>query len=89
MSSRQSDERQEHEFVAWVASEVGLTVEELTQLDFDVDAMEGNDGAIYGHVVTFSEGAEPEVLAKVEGLQDGRWVQIGFPSEDVEPEHEA
>jgi hypothetical protein len=86
MSSRQLEERQEAEFIAWVASEVGLTVDELTTLDFEVDEITGNDGTAYGHTVTFDEGSDPEILAKVRGLQGDSWVQIGFPPDEPEPE---
>lgn len=87
MSSAQLEERQEREFIAWVASEVGLSVEELTELDFDVDEITGNDGAVYGHTVTFGDESDPTILAKISGLQPGRWVQIGFPHEGPdEPE---
>lgn len=82
MSNSQLEDRQERDFIAWVASEVGLSVNELTELDFDVDEMSGHDGAVYGHMVTFGEESDPQILAKVGGLQPGRWVQIGFPPDE-------
>jgi hypothetical protein len=86
VSSSQLDDRREREFREWVASEVGLSIDELEDLDFDVDEQVGKDDAVYGHIVTFADDANPAVLAKVAGLQDGRWVSIGFPPEDPEPE---
>lgn len=86
MGSSQLDDRREMEFIAWVASALGLSVEELSEQDFDVDEIDGNDGAVYGHRVTFGEGSDSEVLAKIDGLQDGFWVNIGFPPDEPEPE---
>ncbi|MYL97216.1 hypothetical protein GR702_05450 [Novosphingobium sp. FGD1] len=88
MSSPGFEERQEREFRAWIASEVGLSLDELESLDFDLDAQVGNDGVTYGHVVTFGDGADPELLAKISGLQDGRWVAIGFPPDEPEPDYD-
>ena len=79
MSSRQLEEQQERRFNAWVAEELGLSLDELEGLDWSIDESDGNDGAVYGHIITFDDGSDPDILAKIDGLQDGRWVQIGFP----------
>lgn len=82
MSSRQLEDRQEREQLEWIASELGISADDLAQQDFDVDANDGNDGMVYGYRVTFGDGADSEVLSKIAGLQDGRWINIGFPSDD-------
>lgn len=82
MSSRQLEDRQEREQLEWIAGELGISVDELSQQDFDVDAHDGHDGAVYGYRVTFTKDADPEVLSKIATLQDGRWANIGFPSDN-------
>ncbi len=88
MSSRELEDYQERKQHEWVASQLGITHEELDQLDWELSENGGNDGAVYGHYVTIQDGADPDILAKISGLQDGRWVAIGFPSDDEEPDNE-
>ncbi|RYG57864.1 MAG: hypothetical protein EON56_01400 [Alphaproteobacteria bacterium] len=80
------EDQQEREYRAWIASEVGLTLDELETMDFDVDAETGNDDMVYGHIVTFGGESDPDLLAKIRGLHDGRWISIGFPPEEPEAE---
>jgi hypothetical protein len=64
VSSRELEDRQERELIVWVASELGISVEELTRQDFDVDEIAGNDGAVYRYRVTFGEDSDPQVLER-------------------------
>ena len=83
------EDRQERELIEWIASELGISVDELTRQDFDVDEMGGTDGAVDGYRVTFGEGADPEVLRKIKGLHDGSWVKIGIPPDLPEMDWDA
>lgn len=87
MSSRELEDRQERERVAWVASEIGVSADDLAEHDFEIDEIDGNDGAVYGHRVTFPEGTDPAFLATIKGLSDN-WIDIGFPPGESEPDYE-
>lgn len=85
MSSRELEDRQERERIAWVASELGVSADDLAEQDFEVDEIDGNDGAVYGYRVTFSDDTDPAFLASVEGITDN-WINIGFPPDEPEPD---
>jgi hypothetical protein len=53
-----------------IAEQLGITYEELGETSFDIEDHEGNDGAIYGHYVRFSENSSKEVLDKIVGLEN-------------------
>ena len=59
-----------------LADELGLTTEELLEAPFDISEDEGSSGTAYGLLVTFSEHAAPHVLAKINGLEDGRMYRL-------------
>lgn len=82
MSSRQLEEQQERERDEWVAKALGMTPEELNELDWNVDEIDGNDGAVYSFRVEFSRDTDPVVIERVGGYS----VNIGFPPEEFEPE---
>lgn len=88
MSGNRWDDRHERRQAEWAASELGITVEELEVLDWSIHENDGNDGAVYGYRVEFGKGSDPEVLAKIDGLQNGLWVNIGFPPEPYEPDQD-
>ena len=79
MSSRELEDRQEREQLEWVASQLGITPEELAEQDWSIDEDVSDDGDIYGYNVTFGEGSNPEVLARIDRLQDEHWAYVGFP----------
>lgn len=87
MSSSQMDDKLEEDRRRWIAEEVGLTLEELEELDFDpvVEPITAGDVET-GYAVTFSEDADPELLAKVRGLDGNRTVRIGLPPEEPGPD---
>ncbi|MDF1671574.1 MAG: hypothetical protein P1U83_18410 [Roseovarius sp.] len=76
MSSRELDERNEKDQEAAVADAIGLSVDDLRQLEWSIQDNASNDGLIYGHAVYFSEGSDPTILAKIDGLNNGEWVSI-------------
>lgn len=59
MSNRQLEEMQERKLTAWLASETGFSVDELE--GHSLDEIGGGDGALYGYVVTLSDGRTERV----------------------------
>lgn len=83
MSNSQLDDMRHEDHLRWIAGEIGLTLEELKELEPDpvlepimVDEIE------MGYWLTFSDDADPELLAKVKGLDASRTVRIGLPPEE-------
>lgn len=59
-----------------LALEFQLTFDEISELSFEIDTNESNDGLVYNHIVQFDEGCNQEVLDKIEGLNENRWINI-------------
>lgn len=76
MSSRQMEEMMEREADKNLAAQLGISFEDLQELEYDIDAHESNDGVLYGYNVTFHDGCDPEILAQIPGADKG-WVRIG------------
>jgi hypothetical protein len=77
MSSRQLEELQEREQAQALASTLKISIDDLDRTVWDLVPHESEDGLIYGYNVEFSEGSDPEVLARISGLVHGSWVRIG------------
>jgi hypothetical protein len=77
MSSPLLEERQEREQAEAVAAALGIAPSDLQELDWTIESHESEDGVLYGYNVYFGEGSDPEILAGIQGLTDGRWVRIG------------
>lgn len=78
-----------------LASELGLTDEELELLEWSVHNNDSDDGLIYSFVLTFDESCPPEVLAKIEGLSDNLTISVSanafdslYPDQDIHYEME-
>ncbi len=74
MSNRQLEEMQEEAFDRKLAVELGISYEELCELEWDIDTNESDDGLVYSYIVTFSDSSPKDILDKVDGLEDGRVV---------------
>lgn len=59
-----------------LASELGITDEEIELLEWDVQNNNSDDGLIYDFVLTFDESCPPEVLAKIKGLSDNLAIHV-------------
>lgn len=71
MSSRQLEEQMEREGDQKVADYLGLTYEEYISLEPSVEEMAGDDGLIYGYLITFEVSVPTDIAAKIRGLNDG------------------
>jgi hypothetical protein len=77
MSKALLEERQEREQAEAVASALGISTDELDELDWTIEAHESDDGLLYGYNIYFGEGSDPAILKRIDGLKDGRWIRIG------------
>lgn len=78
MSNRQLEELQEAKFNEQVAAALGISVADLSELDWIIDENTTHDGAVSGYNISFAEGSDPEVLGQIPGVVDGRWIRIGL-----------
>lgn len=78
MSSRELEERMENELADKVAATLGIARDELDLLQWEIEPLESDDGHPYGSIIRFSEGSDPEILAKINGLQNNSWIQVGI-----------
>ena len=69
-----------------VAGLLGISVEELEQLQYDEGEDTSEDGLLNGYYLTFPDNNPEEVIAKIRGLQ-GRTVY--FPPDAVEDKERA
>lgn len=67
---------QEQQADRHLAKVLGITYEDLTQLSWEIETDESNDGHIYNYRVEFSEDSPKEILAKIEHLENGTTVNL-------------
>lgn len=71
MSNRQLEEQFERDNDRKVADYLGLTYDEYVALEPRVEEMAGDDGLIYGYLVTFDAPVPIDLAARMRGLNDG------------------
>ncbi len=59
-----------------LAQELGLTFDEISQLDYDISENSSNDGLVYNYIVQFDENCDKEILERIEGLHDHLWINV-------------
>lgn len=64
------DAQQEKARNIQLAKILGITPDEISQTDFDIDANESNDGQVYNYIVRFRDSSPKNVLAKIKGLKN-------------------
>ena len=77
MSDRQLQEQREREVTEALARALDISAHDLDQLDYSIDPQTGDDGTLCGLNIYFGDGADPEILGRISGLVNGRWVRIG------------
>ena len=83
MSNRQLEERQEEFADKQLASFLGISLDDLYELEWNIDTDESKDGLIYHYIVEFHENSPKKILDKIEGLENGG--PIFIPSHIFEP----
>ena len=72
------EERQEFEWSKAIALKLGLTFDEMQQLegDYEVDENSSEDGLVYDHVIRFYDNCDREILDKINGLDEYNQVRV-------------
>ena len=69
-------ERMEEEGDERLARKLGISYVELMKLNHSINTEESNDGLIYNYIITFSNDAPKEILAKVKGIDRNNTVWL-------------
>lgn len=80
MSSDGLNNRREREFAAWVATQLGLSLDELDLLEWSHDEQTLSDGTPTGLIIDFDESSDPTMLAKVRNIS-GHQAYLPLPPE--------
>lgn len=59
-----------------IALELGLKFDELSQLEFELSENTSDDGLVYSHILQFDENCNEEILSKIDGLHENRWIYV-------------
>ena len=65
-----------------LAEELGISDDDLDELEWEFDEITSNDGHPYGYVITFSEDSPKEILDKIEGLDEYRSIRVSVNAFD-------
>jgi hypothetical protein len=76
LKRRELQERRARKIVEDLARALDVSPDEVERVDYRIDPQRDDDGTINGFIIYFWD-AEPEFLAKIDGLVNGRWVRIG------------
>ncbi len=77
VSKRKYEEMLEEQSDKELASILGISYDELCQLEWDVDTNESSDGLIYDYIYTFRDDSNLEILKKIQGIDiEGRYVYL-------------
>jgi hypothetical protein len=77
MSKDLLEERLEREHDEAVAAALGISNDDLDKLDWTIEAHASDEGVLYGYNIYFGETSDRDVLARIGGLNHGRWVRVG------------
>lgn len=69
-------EMQEERSNRHLAETLGITYEELMQLEWSIETDASDDGLVYAHRIEFIENGNQEILEKIDGLEDGCRVYV-------------
>lgn len=53
-----------------LAKKLGITYDELLELDHEIDTEESNEGLVYNYIIKFRDDAPREILDKIHGIDD-------------------
>ncbi|MEZ8297481.1 hypothetical protein AB6D11_27255 [Vibrio splendidus] len=59
-----------------LALELGLTFDEVNELDYEISENSSNDDFVYCHIVQFSDNCDRDILDKIDGLDDNLWIYV-------------
>ena len=59
-----------------LAKKLGITYDELLELDHEIDTEESEDGLIYNYIIKFRDDAPREILDKIHGIDEQDYVWL-------------
>lgn len=68
--------QRERQITAALAEALSLSVQEVDRLDYLIDPQTAADGTVEGYFIYFWDGSDRDVVARIPGLVNGRWVRI-------------
>lgn len=77
MSDWELQRQREREITESLAQALGLSAQDLDRIDYIVDPQRDSDGTLQGYIIYFWDSVDPEILGRIRGLVNGRWVRIG------------
>ncbi len=75
-------EKQQENFDKHLARYLGITYNELSELDYEMDTEESNDGLVYNYIIKFRKDAPKEILAKIQGIENNNQVWVSAAEVD-------
>lgn len=69
-------ERQKEQQELKLASLLGITIDELSDVNYDIYDDEGHDGTLYGYIIKFNSSSSKDILYKIKGLDSNNQVWI-------------
>lgn len=78
IAKEQLYDNQQEAFYETLAERLGITCDEVEEIEPQINENTGSDGAVYGYYLSFKEDAPREILDKIEGLDsnDCFWLDI-------------
>ncbi len=76
MSSRQLDEIEEEKSDKHLAEVLGISYDDLSQLNYDFYPDESKGGFISGYLILFSDSSPQKILRKIKGIDDNNTVYL-------------
>ena len=76
MSNRQLEEKLEEESDKRIAAALGISIDDLNQLDFEISSNESDEGLVYEYIIHFQDSSPKEILEKIEGLSSRNYVYL-------------
>lgn len=78
IAKEQLYDNQQEAFYETLAERLGITCDEVEEIEPQIKENTGSDGAVYGYYLSFKEDAPREILDKIEGLDsnDCFWLDI-------------
>jgi hypothetical protein len=64
-------ENQKEKFDHSLAEKLGISYDDLLELNYEITTEESNDGLIYNYILEIKNNVPDEILDKIHGLEDG------------------
>jgi hypothetical protein len=82
MSNRELEEKQQELADKNLALQLGISYDDLCQLDWNIDTNESNDGLVYEYIIRFNDNSPKEILNKISDLEED--LSIRLPPSDLD-----